>query len=120
MTRFVFSLGSNVSSAEAEICHAIEYLREILTDAKASTVYSSLSIKGDGVIYHNAVISGYSDADIETMNRISKDYEALRGRQRGHGAPVVIDIDVVIAGDNILRPADYSRDYFTRGYNELS
>lgn len=120
MMRYVFSLGSNVSSAKDEISHAIEYLREILTDAKVSTVYSTPSIKGDGVIYHNAVVSGDSEAGITEMNRKCKGYEALRGRQRGEGAAVVIDIDVVIAGDTVLRPADYSRYYFTRGYTELS
>lgn len=120
MKRYVVSLGSNIASAKEEIDCAIEYLKWIFTSAQASSVYTSPSIKGDGVIYHNAVLSGYFSADAVELNRLCKDYEARRGRLHTKGAPVVIDIDVIIADDTILRPVDYAQDYFARGYNELS
>lgn len=120
MIRYAFSLGSNVSKAREEIEKAINYLTEILRDARVSSIYTSPSIKGDGTIYHNAVVTGLSSLDAGEINLLCKEYEKKRGRQHGEGAPVVIDIDVVLADDKVLRPTDYSRDYFTRGYKELS
>lgn len=117
MSRYVISIGSNVSNRELRVGEAIDYLTALLGSAKASSVYHTPSINGDGVDYANAVVAGDSNLDVAEMDALCKCYEAEKGRVHGHD--VVIDLDVVMCDSAVLRPKDAERSYFTRGYEEL-
>ena len=41
------------------------------------------------------------------------------GRVHDPFSKVEIDLDIVIAGNEVVREKDYSRDYFTIGFKEL-
>ncbi len=117
--KYVISIGSNSNDAFANVGKAIEYLCRILDEPRSSSVYTTPSIKKDGSIYTNAVVEGFSDLDFGAVNLLLKKYESDNGRIHDAFSKVEIDLDIVIAGNEVVREKDYSRDYFTIGFKEL-
>lgn len=117
--KYVISIGSNSNDAFANVGKAIEYLCRILDEPRSSSVYTSPSIKKDGSIYTNAVVEGFSDLDYGAVNLLLKKYESDNGRIHDAFSKVEIDLDIVIAGNEVVREKDYTRDYFTIGFKEL-
>ena len=117
--KYVISIGSNSNDAFANVGKAIEYLCRILDEPRSSSVYTTPSIKKDGSIYTNAVVEGFSDLDFGALNLLLKKYESDNGRIHDAFSKVEIDLDIVIAGNEVVREKDYSRDYFTIGFKEL-
>ena len=116
--KYVISIGSNSNDAFANVGKAIEYLCRILDEPRSSSVYTTPSIKKDGSIYTNAVVEGFSDLDFGAVNLLLKKYESDNGRIHDAFSKVEIDLDIVIAGNEVVREKDYSRDYFTIGFKE--
>lgn len=109
------SIGSNLSNGAEHIENAFGFLRDNYENVVCSTIYSTPSISiGDDSIYFNAVASCEVDG-VESTNIDLKAYESRCGRIRGM-KDVVIDMDIVIADGQILRPRDYDREYFQIGY----
>lgn len=117
--KYVISIGSNSNDAFANVGKAIEYLCRILDEPRSSSVYTTPSIKKDGSIYTNAVVEGFSDLDYGAVNLLLKKYESDNGRIHDAFSKVEIDLDIVIAGNEVVREKDYTRDYFTIGFKEL-
>ena len=117
--KYVISIGSNSNDAFANVGKAIEYLCKILDEPRSSSVYTTPSIKKDGSIYNNAEVEGFSDLDYGAVNLLLKKYESDNGRIHDAFSKVEIDLDIVIAGNEVVREKDYSRDYFTIGFKEL-
>lgn len=127
--RLVIGLGSNCGDRRAAISGAIEWLRKILTDFRVSEIYETPPYGHVGRPYMNAVVSGrygrnplFNAAILASLERECKRYEYEHGRneaarQRGD---VPIDIDIVKAGEQILRPADFKRQFFRIGYLQIS
>lgn len=112
------SIGSNLSNGAEHIENAFGFLRDNYENVVCSTIYSTPSISiGDDSIYFNAVASCEVDG-VESTNIDLKAYESRCGRIRGM-KDVVIDMDIVIADGQILRPRDYDREYFQIGYNQI-
>lgn len=112
------SIGSNLSNGAEHIENAFGFLRDNYENVVCSTIYSTPSISiGDDSIYFNAVASCEVDG-VESTNIDLKAYESRCGRIRGN-KDVVIDMDIVIADGQILRPRDYDREYFQIGYNKI-
>jgi len=118
--KYVISIGSNDVDAVRRVLLAIDYLRSVLKDFRQSSVYSTPSTKCDGTYYKNAVVAGKSSLTIEEISSLCKAYEHREGRVRKPDANVVIDLDVVMCDDDILRPRDAAQEYFTIGFGELS
>ena len=109
------SIASNLSNGAEHIENAFGFLRDNYENVVCSTIYSTPSISiGDDSIYFNAVASCEVDG-VESTNIDLKAYESRCGRIRGM-KDVVIDMDIVIADGQILRPRDYDREYFQIGY----
>lgn len=122
--RYILSIGTNTEPREERLRDALQWLVS-LGESYCSTPYATAPIGRDAgnerKHYQNAVvILDYSGSESE-LDPLLKAYEAGAGRTpearlRGE---VPIDIDIVIAGDKIVRPKDFSRYFFRQGYEEL-
>lgn len=64
---------------------------------------------------------GLSPVGSAALVKFLKDWESLQGRTRvsSEEGVVPIDLDLVIFDSRILRPKDFERHYFNKGYREL-
>lgn len=129
----VLGIGSNFGDRRKNVGRAVEWLLDLLEDVEVSSIYEtppmpSSSGKGmpvpvSGVTsdYMNCVVAGSYCGSIDELNRKLKEYETANGRDiycRSHGL-VPVDIDIVVASGEILRPRDYSASFFRIGYSQL-
>lgn len=131
--RYILSIGSNTPEASQLMQAAIERLRRELRVVAASSVYTSDAVGSKAGIappYLNAVVAVDTPLDVAALNRLLKSIEQASGRDRSDAEAqrrglVAMDIDIVIAGyapdgaPQVLRPLDFHRPYFQRGYAEL-
>ena len=122
-TPCTIGLGSNSSDKKTQIDNAINYVCELLADAHVSEIYESEAVNGKDDPYLNAVVHGNSPLGIEELNRYLKEWEARQHRddtpdENGRHT-VKIDLDLVIFDSRILRPKDFDRLYFNKGYSQL-
>lgn len=75
----------------------------------------------DASVYYNAVACCQVDGDCscDVLQDHLKHYEISAGRVRG-AKNVLIDLDLVVFDGKIVRPVDFSRNYFSIGYRELN
>ncbi|MDE7382189.1 MAG: 2-amino-4-hydroxy-6-hydroxymethyldihydropteridine diphosphokinase [Muribaculaceae bacterium] len=117
--RAIISLGSNFGEREKYITDATQAMCELGEVKRDSGLYESPAIDGVSFPYINSVIELDTSLSNEELERKIKELETRLGRDRAkfpHNI-VPIDIDLVIFGDSIIRPVDYSREYFRRGYS---
>lgn len=125
MIHCYIGLGSNDGDREAHLRHAIDFLSEICTAAYCSTPYESAAVTSRPAShkphYLNAVASVEFDGDLDTLQAMLKAGEVMAGRnaEARRLGRVPIDMDVVIADGEVIRPGDYARYYFRQGYEEL-
>ena len=69
--------------------------------------------------YINAVLSGYTLLTPLELDTKCKQFELEHGRtlEARKAGNVAIDIDLVIYGNDILRPKDFAREFFKIGYS---
>lgn len=119
----VLGLGSNCGDRKASVAKAISSLKSILKNAKASRIYETQPVGHSGSTnYMNAVVSGIFTGDPEDLEGLCKDYELREGRDaeaRAKGL-VPIDIDIVIAAGNVIRPRDFKCAFFQTGYRQIN
>lgn len=117
----VLGLGSNSVDSERQMRQCIQWLTASFRSVMASTVYSTPALNGVDADYLNAVAVVVCDVDCQEFNARLKRYEQSCGRtseSKKHGM-VPIDVDIVLFDGRVLRPADYGRYYFARGWDEL-
>lgn len=121
---FVFSLGSNFGDRSRNVASAIEWLAGFLTDLAVSDIYETPAYGHNGSPYMNAVVRGRlrQSGGLQTLQQACKEYELLNGRdgEARKNNRVPIDIDIVMAGETILRETDFSRGFFQQGYRQIS
>lgn len=118
LNKAVIGVGANTTDGARRVKSAIKHLRDILTDYAASEIYFTPAVgRQDAPAYCNAVVEGLTPLDATELNARLKDYESACGRQKG--GEVVIDLDLVIFNDEILRRRDFEADYFSIGYQHL-
>lgn len=122
-SRVWLSVGSNHPDAAVLMRKALAALSEVVDEMEVCEPYRTPAINGIDADYLNSVATGHYSGTPESLVAQCKDIEQALGRTRSKepGAPhvVEIDIDVVCFGGKILRPADFTRTYFTRGYTLL-
>lgn len=119
MAEYVVGIGSNCGDSDLRVAVAIQFLESLLSEFRHSDIYRTPSTKADGTYYSNAVASGHSHLTPQEMAAVCKEYERREGREKSAGAPVVIDLDVVMADGEVLRPRDMAQSYFIIGFNQL-
>lgn len=120
--KVVLSLGSNHGDRYANIEEAITWCAGKLNGIKVSSIYETPEIHGIGDPYLNAVVIGESCLSFEELTAATKEFERTHGRdaEARHRGEVPIDIDIVIWDEAIIRPLDFSRQFFQIGYLEIS
>ncbi|MCM1354945.1 MAG: 2-amino-4-hydroxy-6-hydroxymethyldihydropteridine diphosphokinase [Staphylococcus sp.] len=114
-------LGSNTPDREYQITKAIEHLCGYFNKCSVSSVYETPAINGKDPSYMNAVVHGYTGHDRDNIVKYLKEWEKESGRTPMHTAEglITIDLDLVIWNEHIVRPKDFERLYFNKGYREL-
>jgi len=120
MNHFQILLASNSNSIEnmnnAQIRLKELFPREIwFSDLIESTpIDTNGKGKLDGPNYLNSICLAQSDATLEQIQLLLKKLETMMGRKKGSEGKVevVIDLDLVLWNDQILRPWDVSQTYY--------
>lgn len=101
---------------------AIDAVSSKFGDVVSSDIYSTKSVsRGDDSKYYNAVVRLVSDYSAEELNEWCKMMESDMGRSHSiNNHEVAMDIDVVVMNDEILRPKDFSRDFFQIGLQQIN
>lgn len=117
----VISIGSNCGDRNKNVKAGLEWLNKLLIDSKASSIYATPDCVGGQREYINAVVKGKTDLTLYELEDKCKEYEKLHGRtaEARRVGDVPIDIDVVIFDENVVRPKDAGRSFFTLGYGMI-
>lgn len=121
MAEVTISLGSNWGNKESNVSRALDWLSSQLISCQKSMLYETPEIKGFGPSYCNAVVTGETLMKYDELNKLLKTYEKESGRTseaRLH-KEVIIDLDIVIWDCQVVRPEDFSREFFLIGYRQL-
>lgn len=112
-------IGSNMPDGDRRVADALAFISDHYAGFACSDVYNTPSVSlGDDSVYFNAV-ARCRVADLCCFEQEMKQYETTCGRVHADKS-VVIDLDVVVAGDEILRSRDFGRKYFQIGYRQLN
>lgn len=120
---YYVSVGSNIPDAAVCVADALRFLDNLLDGCRCSDVYRTPPMGGKPVAdYTNAVACGESTLDPERMTAVLKEYERDCGRTRedSRRGVVVIDLDLVTADGQVLRPRDYEARHFRIGFGQLN
>lgn len=121
MSRYLLSIGSNCPDCEGHMESANRWLLKNFTDVVTSGVYSSAAFNGTSPDYLNMVALGSSPLPVTEVTALGKDFERACGRtpaSKDCGC-VEMDIDIIAVDRTILRPEEFTRAYFCRGYGLL-
>lgn len=119
--RVVIGLGSNTADRHAMMHEAVAYLVGMLENVIVSEIYPTEPECEAKHPYLNAVVSGETDLGRDELSEAMKNYERRNGRtDEGKLRDIIpIDLDLVVYGEDVLRPDDFKREYFTTGYRQL-
>ena len=122
LNKVVISLGSNSPDSDRMMKQAMVWLEENLLSFKCSEIYLTPPLSGVGSDYLNAVAIGETACDQNEFNLMLKDYEKSSGRtlESKKTGVIPIDLDIVIFNDQIVRPKDFSYDFFQIGYRQIA
>ena len=122
LNKVVISLGSNSQDSDCKMKQAMGWLEENLLSFKCSAIYLTPPLSGVGSDYLNAVAVGETACDQNEFNLMLKDYEKSSGRtlEAKKAGVVPIDLDIVIFNDKIVRPKDFTYDFFQIGYRQIA
>lgn len=119
--KLILSIGSNVLDKRERVSNAIDFVSGISEVVSSSEIYDTPECHGKDYIYANAVVLVITELSQEQFDSLLKEYEKKCGRddeaRRLENVPV--DIDIVIVNDTIVRPRDYNRSFFKKGYDQL-
>ncbi|MDE6578717.1 MAG: 2-amino-4-hydroxy-6-hydroxymethyldihydropteridine diphosphokinase [Muribaculaceae bacterium] len=121
MSRVVLSLGSNCGDRVSAVRDACKWLLTQLENGRSSDIYETQSVGSAGNPYMNAVVSGEYPGNEKSLEALCKQYESEHGRtaEARLRKEVPIDIDIVLADSEVLRPKDYSCWFFQKGYRQI-
>lgn len=108
-TRVAIALGSNLGDRQAHLAHAIERLRECLTNVRVSSIHETApeGVDEPQPDYLNAVVSG--DTTLSPMALLQRllAIERERGRTRPSlRASRTLDLDLILYGDEVVDTPD--------------
>ena len=116
---YILCLGSNLEPAYERVSSGLDALSEYVTLVESSGIFPSYSPEGE---YENCVVRVCCGLSVVDLVALTKGIERTAGRTAEDSARgiVALDIDVVMHGTEVLRPADYATPYFRKGYDLLT
>ncbi|MDE7387820.1 MAG: 2-amino-4-hydroxy-6-hydroxymethyldihydropteridine diphosphokinase [Muribaculaceae bacterium] len=121
MGLYILSIGSNTPDRFERMDQALKWLHGEFTDVTTSDVYSTSPLSGIGGDYCNMVARVSSPLSASAIIRKAKEFEAICGRtphSKQLGC-VPMDVDVVQCDATIIRPMEFTREYFMKGFRQL-
>lgn len=118
---FIIGLGSNSHDREFQMKKAIEFIENSFEYTRLSEIYETPAENGKDAPYINAVLVATTEKDIDEVNAMIKQWECSCGRtamSKLEGI-IPIDIDIITWNENVVRPKDFSKTYFTKGLLQL-
>ncbi len=117
----IVSIGSNSNDRRWQIEQAIERLKAKFKNESVSGIYESSADNGKDAPYLNAVMAATTSMSMEETISYLKQWEVLCGRTPASKLEGVIpiDLDIVVWNNEIVRPAEFNKPYFARGYHQL-
>lgn len=121
MNTYVLSIGSNAVDKAERLAFGFDELRSRLVVVARSEAYVTPALNGRDADYLNAVAVVQADIDFDSLNVLLKQIETLCGRmpQSKMSGVIPLDLDIVIALGNVVRPGDFDRQYFQIGWNQI-
>lgn len=113
------SIGSNSPDRAANMTAAIDALSRRFDTFVCSEIYQTPCCNGIGADYLNAVARVVTDMPQNVMEKLFKQMETDSGRTDDPATRRIIvplDIDLVVYDGRVIRPRDFGRQYFTKGY----
>lgn len=109
-------LGANVPLGHDNIIRALDAL---MAAGWSPVVCSDIYPSSSG--YLNQIVKAKVGCDYNTALAATKSVERALGRRPEHKGQCIvpIDIDIVLWGDEIVRPLDYESEYFKQGMGML-
>ena len=123
MNKAIIGLGSNTVDAKTRVEECCRNLSKITSEAIFSSIYETKAVGSlPQPNYHNCVGVIRTTTSFEELKLQFKEMERMAGRLPEHKAEgkVIIDIDIVVWNDAIIRPTDLARSYMTIGMEELN
>ena len=123
MNKIIVGIGSNVVDAKERVEECCRLLSQISIESRFSSVYETEAV---GTLpqpnYHNCVGVLSVIQSFDELKQKFKEMEREAGRMPEHKAEgkVIIDIDIVVWNNDIIRPTDLARSYMTIGMEELN
>ncbi len=121
MATVYISLGANCGNREETILAALEILSRRLIGLQHCNLYETPDYCGTDRPYINCVAKARTELNIGEFDSYAKHLEVEFGRTpeaRSRG-DVPLDIDLVVYDEQIIKPKDFSRYFFSLGYNKL-
>lgn len=122
MIKVVIGLASNLPDGKQKLEQAAHWLSQTFAQCRCSEIYVTDAARGAKGKYFNAVAVAETDLSCGEVNTLLKGYEKSQGRTPEmkplHIVP--IDLDLVMHGGTVLRPADMACEYFMKGYHMLA
>lgn len=122
MNSAIVCIGSNIPCLREEMLRRAEVFLSTIGSARAASgVYETPAetcVPGSCPPYLNSVVALDCDLDLKELIARVKRWERESGRTEDLNSQglIAIDIDVVGWNGKIVRPEDFSRDYFQQGY----
>lgn len=125
MNTVFFSLASNINKTD-NINEAIRRISTLpLFDLRFSPVkmYKPINFSYNSDLFANCVGKFKSSLSLERiiteMHKIESDMGRTAEYKKENPDKVILDIDIVIFNDSIIRNRDYEHEYFKDGFNYL-
>lgn len=111
----IIALGSNCNR-QANIRRAAAMLGRVLSNYRCSPILQTEPLGIVSPPFLNAVIAGSTDFSLSTLERYTKKIEAACGRNAADNAAgrIAADVDILVYGGRLLRPADWQREYIQK------
>ncbi len=118
---FIVGIGSNSFDRESQMKKTIEFITNSFENIYVSEIYETPAENGKDAPYINAVLVATTEKEMVDVNAIIKQWECSCGRttmSKLEGI-IPIDIDIVTWNEDVVRPKDFVKTYFTKGLLQL-